>query len=206
MRSKPGGLVLIILLIVVYHFLPTGLPLAKGKAVHSGRVIAGYVNPIGKGLIPGRIDQGVDYNYSSGPLYALGTGTIVNVYSSGWPGGTYIELHLADGPDKGKYVYYAESITPAVSVGQQVQAGQRVGTATGCSACGIEVGWAASPSTCAQGCLTMAAVDGQRNAGLADGDAGAYPTRCGVDFSNLIVSLGGRGGYTGGKAVQGSSC
>ena len=59
MRIRAGGAVLIVLLLIIYHFLPTGLPLAKGK-VHARRVIAGYVNPVGKGLTPYRIDMGVD--------------------------------------------------------------------------------------------------------------------------------------------------
>ena len=203
MRSRSGGVVLIALLLVVYHFLPTGLPLAKakGKAVHSGRVIAGYVNPLGPGLTPYRIDQGVDYN-GPGDLYAVGSGTIIKTHSNGWPGGAFILLHLDSGRYKGRYVYYAESISPDVSPGDNVRAGQRVGHATGCSSCGIELGWAADDPLD----HTLAYVRGQAGAGLAAGDAGGYPTACGMQFSRFIQSLGGTPGLMLSRPVQGSSC
>ena len=201
MRSRLGGVVLIALLLIFYHFLPTGLPLAKAKA-HSGRAVtAGYVNPVGKGLTPYRVDQGVDYN-SSGDLYAVGSGTIIKTHSTGWPGGAFILLHLNSGKYKGRYVYYAESISPDVSPGDSVTAGQRVGHATGCPACGIELGWAADDPLD----HTLAYVKGQAGTGLAAGDAGGYPTACGVLFSQLIISLGGPGGLRSSKPVQGNSC
>ena len=46
---------------------------------------SGYVNPIGAGLVRERVDQGADFT-GSGSLYALGSGTVVNVYNSGCPG------------------------------------------------------------------------------------------------------------------------
>ena len=94
-----------------------------------------YTNPIGKGLVVGRIDEGVDFS-GSGPLYAMGPGTITGVYDSGWPGGVYINLRM----DNGKDVYYAENIAPAVKAGQKVKAGQLIGTARG-SYPFIEIGW-----------------------------------------------------------------
>jgi murein DD-endopeptidase MepM/ murein hydrolase activator NlpD len=156
-----------------------------------------YINPIGPGLSPGRVDMGVDYS-GAGNLYALGTGQITNVSNSGWPGGIFIGLKLSAGPDSGDYVYYAEDISPAVTVGQQVKAGQLIGKATGGSS-GIEIGWAAPPGVG----QTMAAESGQNVAGLAVGDPGAYPTGYGVDFSNLIQSLGGQPGIVSGN-VQGA--
>ena len=87
-----------------------------------------YKNPIGPGLTPGRVDMGVDYG-GAGPVYALGNGKITSVYNSGWPGGGFIGLQLSDG--SGRYVYYAEDISPAVQVGQTVTAGQLIGHATG---------------------------------------------------------------------------
>jgi LysM repeat protein len=152
-----------------------------------------YHNPIGPGLTPGRVDMGVDYG-GAGPVYALGAGTITSIYNSGWPGGGFIGLQLSDG--SGRYVYYAEDISPAVQVGQTVTAGQLIGHATGG---GIEVGWAAPPGTG----QTMAAATGQNQAGLAQGDPGYYPTGYGVNFSNLIRSLGGPAGIIGGP-VQGA--
>ena len=149
------------------------------------------VNPIGPGLTSGRVDMGVDYS-GTGPLYAIGDGTITSTYNSGWPGGAFIGLHLSDG----RYVYYAEDISPAVQVGDTVKAGQLIGHATGQ---GIEVGWAASPGTG----QTMAAATGQNQAGLNQGDPGYYPTGYGVSFSKLIHSLGGPAGNIGGP-VQGA--
>ena len=147
-----------------------------------------YKNPIGPGLTHGRVDMGVDYG-GAGPVYALGNGEITSVYNSGWPGGGFIGLQLSDG--SGRYVYYAEDISPAVQVGQTVTAGQLIGHATGS---GIEVGWAAPPGTG----QTMAAATGQDKAGLAQGDPGYYPTAYGVNFSNLVRSLGGPAGIVSG--------
>jgi murein DD-endopeptidase MepM/ murein hydrolase activator NlpD len=94
-----------------------------------------YVNPIGKGLTVGRIDEGVDFA-GSGPLYAMDSGTITGVYDSGWPGGVYINLKTDTGPN----VYYAENIAPAVKQGQRVKAGQLIGHARGQYPF-IEIGW-----------------------------------------------------------------
>ena len=82
-----------------------------------------FTNPIGPGLTPGRVDMGVDYG-GTGPVYALGDGTITSIYNSGWPGGAFIGLHL----DDGRYVYYAEDISPAVQVGDSVKAGEAAAT------------------------------------------------------------------------------
>lgn len=135
-----------------------------------------FTDPIGAGLVQGRTDQGVDYT-GKGPLYALGSGTVVNTHNSGWPGlGTFIAIKLDDTSGLSDYVYYAEDITPAVRVGQRVSAGQLVGTATGGST-GIEVGWAQPPGS---------------GAALAGGATGA--TSQGQNFFNLVKSLGGIGG------------
>jgi nucleoid-associated protein YgaU len=132
---------------------------------------SGYVNPIGAGLVHERVDQGVDFT-GSGSLYALGSGTVVNVYNSGWPGGVFLGIHL----DAGQYVYYAEDITAAVGVGQRVTAGQYIGRANG-GGSGIELGWAAPPG----------------NGDSAAHAAGqyAYPTSEGASFNALLASLGG---------------
>jgi hypothetical protein len=132
--------------------------------------------------------MGVDYG-GSGPLYAIGSGTITSVRNAGWPGGAFIGLHL----DSGQYVYYAEDITAHVHVGQRVSAGQLVGTATG-GPSGIEVGWAAAPGTGS----TLAAASGQAAPGS---DPGAHPTAYGVSFNNLIKSLGGPGGIVSGPVT-----
>lgn len=143
------------------------------------------VNPIGAGLTQGRVDQGVDYS-GSGPLYALDSGTIVNLTNSGWPNNTFIVLKLNQAINGQQYVYYAEDINPVVRVGQKVSAGQLIGNATGGSS-GIEIGWA-NPN------LGQAAAAGQFH--------GNNATALGQDFLNLIH--GGKN-PPGGQASTGSS-
>ena len=142
---------------------------------------SGYVNPVGAGLVRERVDQGVDFT-GSGSLYALGSGTVVNLYNSGWPGGGFLGIRL----DAGQYVYYAEDITVAVGVGQRVTAGQYIGRANG-GGSGIELGWAAPPG------------DGD-SAAHAAGQY-AYPTSEGESFNALLASLG----VPGGSQVQAGS-
>ena len=139
--------------------------------------------------------MGVDYT-GSGPLYAMGAGTITNVYNSGWPGGKFIGLHL----DSGQYMYYAENINPSVHVGEKVQKGQLIGTAVGTYPY-IEVGWSAPPGTGE----TMAAKTGQSAKGKAEGDPGKYSTGYGVNMSNVIKSLGGPAGILTPGGVQGNA-
>lgn len=156
--------------------------------------MADYVNPIGPGLRSARIDMGVDYT-GSGPLYALGSGTIRNVYNSGWPGGKFIDLMLDSGQFAGKHIFYAENINPNVTVGQHVQAGQLIGHAVG-SYPYIEVGWGSGV-----GGQTMAAKVGQQS---KSGDPGAHSTAYGVSMSNLIKSLGGPGGIMTPGGISGT--
>jgi hypothetical protein len=129
-------------------------------------------------------------------LYAIGSGTITNVYNTGWPGGKFIALKLSEGQYAGKYVYYAENINPKVKVGQQVKAGQLIGTAVGTYPY-VEIGWAASPGSGG----TMAAQAGEQAKG---GDPGKYSTAYGVSMSNLIASLGGTPGVMTPGGIQGS--
>jgi hypothetical protein len=149
----------------------------------------GYVNPFAHDSVtPERIDQGVDYS-GSGPLDALGAGTItyVGTANTGWPG-AFIEFRLLNGPDSGRFVYYAESVAPAsgLHVGQKVAAGQAIATITG----GIEVGWGANIGT-----ETYAAANGQWS---TSDDSGDVATPSGRSFSALIASLGGPPGIVEG--------
>lgn len=141
-------------------------------------------SPVGPGLVQGRTDQGVDYS-GSGPLYAIGSGTIVSTTNSGWPGGTFIGL-LLDNPSDATHqlVYYAEDIVPSVSVGQRVNAGQLVGNATGGSS-GIEIGWG-SPSAIGQPL-------NQAEYGV---ESGATPE--GTNFLNAISGAAASGSAGGG--------
>lgn len=163
--------------------------------------LKGYANPIGAGMTPWRVDQGVDYNGTgSRKLYALGSGTItLATTGSGWPGGGFVKLHLDSGRYKGRYVYYAEQINPVVWHGH-VHAGQLIAKCRPVKWC-VEVGWA-NPSTD----NAMSSVNGQSAAGIAAGDPGAYPTGCGMAFDNLLKSLGAPGGQIVSGPVQGGSC
>lgn len=144
----------------------------------------GYVNPLAHAsLTPERIDQGVDYA-GSGTLTALGAGRVTYVATSGtgWPG-AFIEYRLTSGSYAGRYVYYAEGVSPLVRVGQTLQAGQSVARLiTGWSS-GIEIGWGSGLGT-----QPLAQAEGQ--------SGGATPA--GRSFSALIASLGGPPGIVEG--------
>ncbi|MGA8721302.1 MAG: hypothetical protein WB557_25095, partial [Solirubrobacteraceae bacterium] len=145
-----------------------------------------YVNPLaGASVTPERIDQGVDYA-GSGPLGAIGDGTITYVGTSGtgWPG-AYVEYRLTDGPDAGRYVYYAEGISLAAGlhVGQSVHAGQKIAEIIAGDSNGIEIGWGAGVGT-----ESYAMQQGQWQGG---DDANSVPSPAGKDFSALIAELGG---------------
>jgi hypothetical protein len=151
-----------------------------------------YSNPLRgvSDLVPERIDQGVDYS-GAGPMYALGTGIVENVYSSGWPNGVFIAYELtAPGPAEGDVVYAAEDITPSVSVGQTVTVSTQIGTVFE-GPDGIETGWA-DPSALPD---TMALAYGQWN--------GTDSTAFGANFSQLLASLGAPAGIIEGT-VQGT--
>ncbi len=155
---------------------------APAPTVAPGR----YANPLaGADVTPERIDQGVDYS-GSGPLGAIGDGKITYVGTSGtgWPG-AFIEFQLTDGPDAGRYVYYAEGISPVAGlmVGQTVRAGQPVAQIIAGGSSGIEIGWGAGVGT-----ESYAMQQGQWQGG---DDANSVPSPAGKDFSALIAELGG---------------
>jgi hypothetical protein len=143
------------------------------------------VNPLANAnLTPERIDQGVDYS-GSGTLGALGNGkvTYVGTSGTGWPG-AFVEYQLTDGADAGRYVYYAEGVSPAAGlhVGETLRAGQPVAHLTGAST-GIEIGWGSGVGT-----QPLAQADGHWGGG---DDANSVASPEGKDFSALIASLGG---------------
>lgn len=147
-----------------------------------------YANPVGSGLTQGRVDQGVDYS-GSGPLYALGSGTIVNTTNSGWPNNTFVVLKLDQPVNGQQYIYYAEDLTPSVKVGQKVTAGQQIGQANG-GGNGIELGYASSN-------LGQAASAGQFT--------GSNATPLGQDFLSFIENLGSAAGRGSGGSGTGTS-
>jgi hypothetical protein len=155
---------------------------------------SGYVNPLANASVrPERIDQGVDYA-GSGTLSALGSGVVTKVVQSGsaWEGGGFVEYKLTSGPYAGRYVFYAEGITPTVSVGQTLAPGQPVATIIPGSSHGIEIGWGS----------------GQGESAYASAQGGGYTegqmTAAGKAFSDLIASLGGPAGLAEGRQVTGT--
>jgi hypothetical protein len=146
-------------------------------------VVPGYRNPLRgvNGLIPERIDEGADFS-GSGPVYALGDAVITNATgnSAGWPGGGWITYQLTDGPDAGLMVYVAEDVTPTVQVGQHVLASTVIANMFS-GGDGIEIGWAQPSALSAESQLP--------EAGGING-SGPFPTRIGVNFEELLQSLG----------------
>jgi hypothetical protein len=153
---------------------PTPPPVAPGR----------YVNPLaGASVTPERIDQGVDYS-GSGTLGAIGAGKVTETNGGGWPG-TFIEYQLSNGPDAGRYVYYAEGVSPAAGlhVGEALTPGQPVAQIIPGSSTGIEIGWGSGV-----GSQPLAQALGQWSGG---DDANSVPSPAGKDFSSLIAQLGG---------------
>jgi hypothetical protein len=145
-----------------------------------------YVNPLaGAAVAPRRIDQGVDYA-GSGALTAIGPARITTIATSDTGGpGAVIEYQLLGGSDDGRYVFYAEGLTPAegLYVGETVRAGQAIATIIPADSSGIEIGWGANDGT-----KTYAAEIGQWS---AVHETDNIPTAAGENFSALIASLGG---------------
>jgi hypothetical protein len=154
-----------------------------------------YVDPFSRigGLTPARIDMGVDY-LGSGPVLALGSGTVFNTKGAGWPGGAFIGITLDSGPYAGLAYFVAEDVRPAVRVGDHVQAGQEVAVMYH-GPDGIETGWAAG-----HGDQPLASALGQQNKG---GDPGGWSSAAGVSFDRLLVSTGTPSGIPQGTAVHG---
>ena len=153
------------------------------KVVSMGIAVAPiYLNPLRNvsALVPERVDQGVDFS-GSGPVYALGDGVITNANADypGWEGG-WITYQLTDGPDAGLMVYLAEDVTPTVQVGQQVTPSTVIGDMFE-GGDGIEMGWAQPSGQSAESQLPAAG---------AVGGYGPFPTMIGLNFDELLISLG----------------
>ncbi len=120
----------------------------------------------------GRVDEGVDYA-GAGPVYAIGSGVVTLVDgASGWPGGMFIAYQLGTGG----YVYLAEDVSAAVSVGQHVSPGTVIGNAYG-GGSGIETGWAMPPGNIPEAAAYNHYTDG-------------VPTQEGYDFRSVLTGMG----------------
>lgn len=148
-----------------------------------------YQNPLRdvKSLRPERIDMGVDYA-GSGPVYALGPGTITNLTNSGWDYGGYdafIGEKLDSGAAAGLYNYVAEACVPVpgLHIGQHVDSNTVICNMINPGSTGIETGWAA---------------DGGQGDTLAVSKGGGYQegyaTKSGENYNDLLVSLGAPSG------------
>ncbi len=128
-----------------------------------------------------RIDMGVDFG-GSGPVYAIGNAVITNAQAdnAGWPGGGWITYRLTSGPADGLSVYVAEDVTPTVSVGEVVSSSTVIANMYNGGA-GIETGWAQPDGASAESQLAVA--------GGISGN-GPFPTRVGINFEELLQSLG----------------
>ena len=159
-----------------------GRPQIVSAAV-AGRPGGDYRNPLRgvNGLVPGRIDDGVDFA-GAGPVYALGDAVVTGATGSnfGWPGGGWITYRLTGGPGVGLVVYVAEDIIPVVAVGQRVSPSTVIGSMFA-GGDGIETGWAQPSGLSAESELPQAG-------GI--GGLGPFPTRIGVNFDELLRSLG----------------
>ena len=149
----------------------------------SGSPPAAYNNPLRAvaGLIPERVDMGVDFG-GSGPVYPLGDAVITSATgsSSGWPGGGWITYRLTNGPDAGLMVYVAEDVQPAVAVGEVVTPSTVIATMYN-GGTGIETGWAMPNGASAESQLPEAG-------GIGGG--GPFPTMVGLSFENVLRGLG----------------
>ena len=154
-----------------------------------------YVDPFSQisGLVPERIDMGVDYQ-GTGPVLALGSGTVFNTKGSGWPGGVFIGITLDAGPFRGLSYFLAEDVKPAVHVGDHVVAGQEIALMYG-GPSGIETGWASG-----RGDTPLAAALGQQN---KRGDPGGWSSAAGISFDRVLVSTGTESGIPQGPKAHG---
>jgi hypothetical protein len=146
-------------------------------------VVPGYQNPFRdvSGLVPERIDMGVDFS-GAGQVYALGNAVITNATgtSGGWPGGGWITYKLTGGPDAGLTVYLAEDVSPTVQVGQHVSSSTVIANMFA-GGDGIETGWAQQSGLSAESQLAEAG---------GVGGNGPFPTRIGLNFEDLLRSVG----------------
>jgi hypothetical protein len=160
-------------------------PIASARSGHT----LPYRNPLRsiQSLKSGRVDQGVDYS-GSGPVYALGTGKVLNRYNRGWPGGVFISYRLSNGPAAGYVVYVAENVTPKVAKGQHVTSGTVLGTLHNAYP-NMEIGWSANAGT----------GDAMCHRGYIEG----HSTVCGLNMNKLLGVLGAPTGYKQSGRVTG---
>jgi hypothetical protein len=154
-----------------------------------------YLNPLRaiSGLLGERIDMGADFG-GTGPIYAIGNAVVTSeTTSAGWPGGGWITYQLTNGPAAGLQVFVAEDVTPTVQVGEHVTSSTVIAQMYNGGA-GIETGWALPDGSSAE---SQSAAAG----GVSGG--GPFPTAVGVNFDNLLLTLGAPPANNAGQAAFG---
>jgi hypothetical protein len=166
-------------------------------ATPTGTTGGAFYNPLEHASVTSeRIDQGVDYA-GTGYLVAVADGvvTISTQDDPGWEGGGYVQYRVTQGGFlDGAYIYYAEGVSPVVSVGEKVRGGARIADLRVPQPTGIEIGFAAGNGDESY----YAYHDGGWNDTL---DSESAATRPGLAFSNLIKALGGPPGKIEGPVV-----
>lgn len=130
-----------------------GNPFPSGGATNPDKVVQGtptgtsggaYVNPHSqlKGLIPERIDQGVDFAATGGDILAIGNGKVIGIIPDWYRGQPFLWYQLSDGDHAGEYVFVAEGIIPRVLPGDRITAGQVIASYIPGAPTGIETGFA----------------------------------------------------------------
>jgi hypothetical protein len=104
-----------------------------------------FANPLAGDthVVAERIDMDVDYADPAAGAIGAGTVTYAGPQGGGWqPNCVNYTLDSPPTPTE-RYVYICEHITPTVTTGRTIQAGQRI--AAFIPGGGIETGWAAAP-------------------------------------------------------------
>ena len=103
-----------------------------GQGIGSLPFTGGSADPFSSSAVGTRLDQGQDLTSSSFVAPLPGTIVASDQVNSGWNGGGIVSLaldtplQLADGTIV-KVLYFAEGISPTVSKGSHVNAGQQIG-------------------------------------------------------------------------------
>ncbi|MGA2930102.1 MAG: hypothetical protein ABSG43_29755 [Solirubrobacteraceae bacterium] len=147
-----------------------------------------YVDPLAHAtrIAWERTDQGVDASMTVGSsLVALGT-CQVKLIVDFYEGQPAIVCQLLDGSLQGDWWYIAEQVTPIVTVGQTVQAGQQIATYAPAGTA-IETGWWQP--------------HGGAPLGHYEGYSEGHATQAGADFRYLLDQLGAGAGSGAGLST-----
>jgi hypothetical protein len=152
-------------------------------APDTGSVAAGAAPGAGGtavGPLPGvtrweRTDEGVDASATPGsPVRAIMGGVVSAILPNWYAGQPLVIVDTPGLPSGATGIYYAEQISPNVHIGQQVQAGEQIGTVAQ-TGTGLEIGFS-------KGVLTLA----KATTGYVEGQV----TQAGLAFRSFLKSIG----------------